>query len=129
VSTATTFLITVPREGKVCLPQEILTVARSAKRGLLLEVISDSGKPYPLLLRSNGNGSLDAIHRCLAVREGLSCKHLRTAISLAERWLNLSLPRDIRVEDRWLDDTESIAAEDLTPLLLGKRGVFGTVKK
>ncbi len=31
--------ITVSKGGKVCTPQEILTVARSAKRGLLLEVV------------------------------------------------------------------------------------------
>lgn len=120
--------ITVPREGKVCIPNEILTIARSAKRGLLLEVKSGNGKPYALLLRNGSNGSLEAIHRCYASEKGIACKHLRSAILFTEKWLNVKLPRDVVVSNRWLEKDESVAKEDLTPLLLNKKGVFKTLE-
>ena len=120
--------ITVPREGKVCIPNEILTIARSAKRGLLLEVKSGNGKPYALLLRNGSNGSLEAIHKCYASEKGIACKHLRSAILFTEKWLNVKLPRDVVVSNRWLEKDESVAKEDLTPLLLNKKGVFNTLE-
>jgi hypothetical protein len=119
-------LLHVPEGHKVCLPPEILTVARSSKRGLLLEVTSGQGKPYALLLKRNGS-KLEAIHRCFAMDKGAACKHLSSAIYLAEKWLNTKLPRDIEVANRWLEDSESIAGEDLTPLLFGRKGVFATL--
>jgi len=120
--------INIPPGGKVCLPQKILTVARSAKRGLLLEVISEQNKPYPLLLRSNeDNSSLYAVHKCFAVEKEKPCRHLRTGVYLAERWLNKALPWTIEVEVRWLKDEELIAKEDLTPILLNKPGQFKTI--
>ncbi len=122
--------ITVSKGGKVCTPQEILTVARSAKRGLLLEVNSGNGKPYALLLRNGSNGSLEAIHKCFAIEEGKACKHLRSAILLTEKWLNVQLPRDVVVSNRWLDKDkgETVAKEDLTPILLNKKGLFKTLE-
>lgn len=120
--------ITISKEGKVCVPNEILTIARSAKRGLLLEVKSGNGKPYALLLRNGSNGSLEAIHKCYASEKGIACKHLRSAILFTEKWLDAKLPRDVIVSARWLDKSESVAKEDLTPLLLNKKGIFKTLK-
>lgn len=117
----------VPKEGRVCLPHEILTVARSSQRGLLVEVKSDVGKPYALLLRNGSNGTLEAIHKCYAIAEGKACKHLRTAIYLAEKWLGNKLSRHVVVENRWLEKNESVSKEDLTPLLLGKKGAFKSI--
>lgn len=113
--------------GKICPSKEILTVARSARRGLLLEVLSDQGKPYALLLQSKEDG-LRAVHKCYAVERGVACRHLRTAINLAEKWLKTSLPREIEVEVRWLTGEEEIACEDLTPLLLKKQGLFRSIR-
>ncbi len=113
--------------GKVCLPREIITVARSAKRGLLLEIVSEENKPYALLLKNGDDSFLYAIHKCYATSKGLPCKHLRTAIALSERWLNTKLPRDVNVSPRWLKDRELVAAEDLTCLLLNKQGKFKTI--
>lgn len=121
-------MITVSTGGKLCTPREVLTIAQSADRGLLLEVVSDSGKPYALLLKSGQNGSLQAVHKCFAVEKGMACKHLRSAIYFAERWLNVKLPRSVDVELRWLDSKELVAKEDLTPRLLGKKGGFKTIK-
>lgn len=120
--------INVSEGGKVCIPGEILTIARSAKRGLLLEVKSGKGKPYALLLRNGSNGSLEAIHKCYASEKGIACKHLRSSIYYTERWLNVKLPRDVVVSNRWLDEDESVAKEDLTPMLLNKKGVFKTLE-
>lgn len=123
-------IIIVPPEGRACLPQEILTIARSDKRGLLLEVISGEGNPYALLLRnSRTNAHLEAVHKCYAVSEGIACKHLRSAIYFAEKWLNRKLPRKVEIEIRWLNNNEKIAAEDLTPLFLNREGIFKTIKR
>lgn len=121
-------MITVSPGGKICTPKEVLTIARSAQRGLLLEVVSDNGKPYTLLLRSGKNGALEAVHKCYAVEKNLACKHLRSAIFFTERWLDTKLPRKVDVSLRWLEKSELIASEDLTPMLLGREGKFKTIK-
>lgn len=120
-------MITVSAAGKVCTPREVLTIARSAQRGLLLEVESDSGKPYALLLRSGKGSTLQAIHKCYAVQEGMACKHLRSAIYYSEQWLGIRLPRNVIVSLRWLENSELVALEDLTPKLLGRKGEFKTI--
>ena len=119
----------VSRGGKVCSPREILTIARSSQRGLLLEVVSDNGKPYALLLRSDlkNKGKLQAIHKCYAVEKKIACKHLRSAIYYTEKWLGMKLPRNVETSLRWLDKSELIASEDLTPRLLNKKGRFETI--
>ena len=115
--------------GKVCSPREVLTIARSAQRGLLLEVVSDNGKPYALLLRSDleNKGNLQAIHKCFAVEKNVACKHLRSAIYFTEQWLGVKLPRKVETSLRWLDESELIATEDLTPKLLNREGKFETI--
>lgn len=122
-------LITVSERGKICTPREILTIARCLPRGLLLEVESDQGNPYALLLRSKSKNSLEAVHLCYAVEKGMACKHLRTALFFSEQWLNAKLPRNIEVNLRWLTNEEMWASEDLTPRLLGKEGKFVTLKR
>ncbi len=126
-ATITATRITVS-EGKVCLPSEILTIAQSAKRGLLLEVKSEKGKAYSLLLRNGKDNTLQAIHKCFAVTENKPCKHLRSAIMLTEKWLNTKLPREVLVDNRWLTKEESVAIKDLTPSLMDKPGEFKTIK-
>lgn len=122
-------MIQVSREGKVCLPREILTIARSSRRGMLLEVVSGDGKPYALLVRHHkSNTRLLAIHKCYAVSKQMACKHIRSALIYAERWLGRTLPNEFEVDVRWLDKKELTATEDLTPLLLNREGVFKTIK-
>lgn len=122
-------MLFVAKGGKLCLPREILTVAQSAHRGLLLEVMSDQGNPYALLLKSGSGDYLHAVHKCYAVENGMACKHLRTAIYFAEQWLRTALPRRVQVELRWLNEAELIVSVDLTPRLLGKQGQFITLKQ
>gem|GEM_PF-6761868 len=89
--------------------------------------MSDQKKINPLLLRSS-NGCLEAVHICHAVNKGMACKHLRSAILLAEKWLGRSLPNAVEVDKRWLTEEEMFAIKDLTPQLLQKKGGFTKIK-
>jgi len=58
----------------------------------------------------------------------MACKHLRSAILLAEKWLGRSLPNAVEVDKRWLTEEEMFAIKDLTPQLLQKKGGFTKIK-
>lgn len=128
----------MPEEGKACLPREILTIALSSQRGLLIEFLSAQDKPYPSLIRSKENAPdiVEFVHNCYYIDEFKKngknkpknlCKHGVTAALTASSYINREV-NSLFVVPRWLSKDERVAIKDLTPRFYGRPGEFRSIK-